>query len=72
MPSLIEKIQQKPHHEKNRIILITIVVVVVVLAGIWAVIGIPTKQSSKGDIINDFNSTFKENKDTLPNFFPEN
>jgi uncharacterized membrane protein YvbJ len=72
MEKLVEKIRQKPHHEKNRIILISIIAVVIILIGIWIVIGIPTRNSSDGDVINDFSSSFEESKDALPDLFPEN
>ncbi len=72
MKDFIEKIRQKPDHEKNRIILIFIIVVAVILVMAWLIIGIPTRNSSNGDVINNFNSNFQDSKNTLPDLFPKN
>lgn len=73
MKDLIEKIRQKPAHEKNRIILISIISAAVILIIIWIIIGIPTRSVPKdGDAIDNFNSSFEENKNTFPDLFPKN
>ncbi len=72
MKDLVEKIRQKPDHEKNRIIIIAIISVAVILVVAWIIIGIPARNSSNGDVINNFNSNFENSKNTLPDLFPKN
>ncbi len=71
MKQLIEHIKTKPHHHKNRIVLFTVVGVVILLLVLWAIIGMPPRQTDGGDVINDLNSDINQNQNAFPDLFPK-
>jgi hypothetical protein len=72
MKQLISNIRNKPQHHKNRIIAISLIGVVVFMLALWAVVGMPPREGTSGDVFFEFNETVKKNKDLLPNLFPSN
>lgn len=71
MKQLISNIRNKPQHYKNRIILITIIAIAVFMLILWAIVGMPPRKGTSGDVIYNFNQDLNENKDTLPELFPK-
>lgn len=71
MKQLIANIRNKPQHYKNRIIVITIIGIAGFLLILWAIVGMPPRSGSSGDVIYNFNQDLNESKDTLPELFPK-
>ncbi|HMR55331.1 MAG TPA: hypothetical protein PKD34_01935 [Candidatus Doudnabacteria bacterium] len=70
MKQLISNIRNKPQHHKNRIIIITLIGVVAFMLVLWAVVGMPPREGTSGDVIFEFNETVEETQNVLPNLFP--
>lgn len=71
MKQLIANIRNKPQHHKNQIILFTLIGVAAFLLVLWAIVGMPPRNGTSGDVIYEFNETVNQNQDTLPELFPK-
>ncbi len=69
MPQFIDNIRQQPDHHKNRIIWIIIAIAAGILLIIWAIVGIPKREGSTTDVIDEFNKNVNDSKDDLPKLF---
>ena len=71
MKQIIENIRQQPEHHRNRIIWIIAAIVVAALLLLWVLIG-NTKRESAGNVINELNTEYNENKNLLPDLYNKN
>lgn len=71
MKQIIQNIRQQPEHQRNRIIWMIAAIVVALLLLLWVLIG-NTKRESNGNVINELNSEYNENKNLLPDLYNKN
>lgn len=69
MSQFIDNIRQKPDHQKNKFIWIIVGIAAVILIIIWVIIGIPKREGSTTDVIDQFNNNVNDSKDDLPKLF---
>lgn len=71
MKQLIANIRNKPHHHKHRIVMIALACMTAFLLLLWAIVGMPPRQTDGGDVINDLSTDINENQNTYPDLFPK-
>jgi uncharacterized membrane protein YvbJ len=72
MPQFIDNIRQQSYQHKNRVIWITIGIAAMILIIIWVIVGIPKREGSTTDVIDQFNNNVNDSKDDLPKLFDNN